>query len=340
MRFEANTEQGFSAMDRVKAYLDAFDHDKPMPAMAYRQELKALNLDYSAESLIRLDNFLTELRVGTRPEFQQYMQRGDLQQMLTFLGMYLGTTIARVTRQSIRWMERQEVNERGTWGQLPDMFTTMISCALADTLLHLPLEVICLILFDPDQAETCVQRLNFYRKNAKPLQPFYRTSLSKVIIAQTEAEKTWAAAMRLGGVLAAYGIYLARAEALAPTTLSGSAFQTFMDTPAEIAIDQIRKNPQKLPFQSLAFDAYINLPEGRQDAVSVVIFCYGEFAVEWKIMLPYRREADGAGLVFSTPLLAFSSRSNVNLPLLSHAFYVGVNSFKTPDNTWNECLRE
>ncbi|MDE2420660.1 MAG: hypothetical protein KGO49_05705 [Gammaproteobacteria bacterium] len=343
----SNPVSKLAAHQQVERYLHAFDTNGAMPSMAYYAEIKALNLNYSVESLERLDQFLVELRDRIKPSYADLVENPQLQQLVIFLGMYLATTIARVTQQSIKWYDYEGAKARLNDPDYPETLGTLMTCMLGKGYHHLPIELICAILYESNSTESCIERLNYYRQHADILIPIPRSSLHSAVNAQNEEEQAWFNAMSAAGIAATRAIFMNdRSSSLQPTLTvydpedNTMRFVVMMDMSSDNAVEEMKYNPRNVPFKVLAYDSYANLPTGRMDAVTLQAQCYGNFAATWIIVIPYRPASHPDGYAFYTPLLVSSSVDTEYNPMLMHAFYSGVDSMKLPDDPWNRYLQE
>lgn len=337
-----------STSDRVKAYLDDFFSNQPQNAMSYRQELHALKLDFSEESLERLDHLLLSIKQQTKPDYAGYCEQYDHQQFVIFCGVYLATTIARVTHQSMKWFSLEEFNARfggaNGRGDIPQTLGTLLSCIFGNDCHHLPIEVICDGLFTASPVNTCTERLAFYQKNAQTLLLISPNSQHLDIEPLSASQEMWVKVMNMAGNLASYSLYMIEGgTTLTPTFIrwieDKLCFVSLMDGDGDTGLNQLRLNPEQLPYQAFAHDIYANLPYGRMDAISLHIRSYGKYYAEWVITIPYRPAQHLEGFAFFTPILAFASTDKVLNPLLFKAFYQGIDSFKSPTNTWQRYFK-
>jgi hypothetical protein len=343
----SNSVRGLAAYEQVEKYLHAFETDATMPPMAHLAEIKALNLDYSPKSLERLDRFLIELRHRIKPSYNDIVENPQLQQLVIFLGMYLGTAIARVTQQSIKWYDYEGAKAHLGDPNYPETIGTVMTCMLGKGYHHLPIELICAILYEADSTESCMERLNFYREHADPLIPIPRSSLHNVVNAQNDKEQAWFNALSVAGISSATAMYKIDGGSSLETTLTvfepeekTMQFVVMMDKSSDTAVEDMKRNPRDLPFKVLAYDSYANLPTGRMDAITIHTQCYGEFAATWIIVIPYRHASHAEGYAFYPPLIVSSSVGAEHNPMLMHAFYSGVDGMKLPDDPWNHYLQE
>src|SRR5690242_20303530 len=70
---------------------------------AFRDELKALNLDYSLESLERLDAFMDDLRKTQCGREDEFIRDRAHANTLYLLGFYLGDVVSARTEARVDW---------------------------------------------------------------------------------------------------------------------------------------------------------------------------------------------------------------------------------------------
>lgn len=89
----------------AQAYLSAFFRgDPPIEGgFACLEELRALELDFSLESLDRLDAFMDRMRESQHGREADFVRDGANQNMLYLLAFYLGTVVSRETRARVDW---------------------------------------------------------------------------------------------------------------------------------------------------------------------------------------------------------------------------------------------
>lgn len=329
----------------VEQHLDAFAQGLLLEPMVYRAQLQKADLDYSAASLTRIDQFLIHLREETTPEITDYTNRDDYRTLLVFLGFYVATTIARITHQTISWYDYASLRIRLQNPTLMASLHNSYSCILGRNNHFMPIELITSILFAANNTRTCSGQLTHAQQHAQSYAPIPRSSQHTVISADTDQERAWVDAIKLAGHLAAKSVYQLQHGSLVPllmypknrVQLVGESLSG--DDPTEF-FNRMTHNPQQLAYQALAYDSSANLPTGICPALTITARCYGSHVGEWTIMLPYRPANDPEGFAIFTPLLAPSDIPAYYNTLLMHAFYSGVVMISLPGNPWFSHLQE
>ena len=89
----------------ARGYLGAFfrEDSQVEGGFAFHVELKALNIDYSLESLDRLDVFMDQLRASQQGREDEFIREQANQNMLYLLAFYLGDVVSARTEARIDW---------------------------------------------------------------------------------------------------------------------------------------------------------------------------------------------------------------------------------------------
>ncbi|MCH7336694.1 hypothetical protein [Acinetobacter sp. NIPH 2699] len=323
--------------DRVKTILEDYFSEKPHIPMAYRQQLNDINLDFSAESLHRLDQVLSLIKKQTQPDYARYCEELPYQQFVIFCGIYLATTIARVTHQSIKWFSYEEMKAFTQRAEFPQTLSTFVSCMIGNMFQHLPIEVICDGLFTDPVEATCQERLSFYQQHAKPLLLMSEENKKLPVEAQSEAEQAWVEAIKAAGFLAHHSLYMIEnGSQLIPTLIQSNGEQKLLqsligDNSSQQGHEMLATNLNQFKRQAFVEDIYANLPIERIDALSIHVRAYEPHAGQWVIVLPYQHHDQG--FEFYTPLSSGSSTPVELNPLLFKAFWQGFDDFTSPTNT-------
>ena len=95
---------------RALCYLHAFDHREPVQnGLAFESLLRATRLDYSVQSLERVDIFLDALRKTKKISADGYLNDPAIQNLLYMLAFYVGEVIGRAIGAQPQWSTYEEV---------------------------------------------------------------------------------------------------------------------------------------------------------------------------------------------------------------------------------------
>jgi hypothetical protein len=138
---------------RALLYLYAFDNHLPFPTgLADERLLRTARLDYSVQSLERIDVFLDALRKTRKIDRDTYLDDPANQGLLYLLAFYVGEVIGRSLGAAPQWATYAEMQTRGGHlggPQFENSVTLMFPLDLTPrTAWLLPLASICSRLFD------------------------------------------------------------------------------------------------------------------------------------------------------------------------------------------------
>lgn len=105
---------------RALLYLHAFDNRLPLPKeVAFESLLRTARLDYSVQSLERIDVFLDALRKTRKLNEETYLDDPANQTLLYLLAFYVGEVIGRALGAQPRWLAYEEVAAMAPEGTSP-----------------------------------------------------------------------------------------------------------------------------------------------------------------------------------------------------------------------------
>ena len=131
--------------DMSAKYLQAFAEDEAFPGgLAHREALQRLKLDFSRESLARIDTLLDRIRASHALNYGTFLNLQSNQNFLHLLCFYVGATIAQCSQQAIEWMDYEQMRRRipGNEAMFPRSFATSITCVLQKRGFFVPLSSI------------------------------------------------------------------------------------------------------------------------------------------------------------------------------------------------------
>jgi hypothetical protein len=138
---------------RCTRMLDSFAADRQIKGgLAFRDELKRQNLDYSLASLERLDQPLRGLRAELQPGYSEYVNQLETQNFLRLVAFYIGMTVARAGTLSVKWLNFAEAKKLNA--ELEFQFETTTVCVLSGRW-YFPLGLVTEILIQPARRGTC-----------------------------------------------------------------------------------------------------------------------------------------------------------------------------------------
>lgn len=94
-------------------YLHAWEHELPIEqGVAWADELRQCRLDYSVESLTRIDGFLDQLRTQQAALSERDVWTPQFHALLRLLAFYVGEVIARSSQRSPQWLTFEQFIQR------------------------------------------------------------------------------------------------------------------------------------------------------------------------------------------------------------------------------------
>jgi hypothetical protein len=331
--------------ERSGVYLKSFFERGTLPgALAFGEVLQGMGLDYSLDSLDRIDGLLRQIHIQQNPNYINYVNQSGTSNFLLLIGYYLGATIARLSGSPTKWLSYDDVKK--SIKDVDFAFESDHVCAVGGKLFFV-LGAVTEVLFKDKPELSCrtyVEKI--LRSNPARLIDLRRSRTSAA--AATGLDPAWRAAIQQAGFLAAHGMFMVEeGSMMQPTVLQQSGGKgTFLtlagdqvdDAAIDRGIDLLERNPSQLPFQNFIYDGYANLPSGRIDALTIHLRCYGKNPLRAVITLPYRHAQNPKGFAVHLPKLIESSAQGDFASVCCDAFYAGVDSYKSSTFSWNARL--
>lgn len=132
-------------------YLETFERNEEFPdGLSFRKALTQSNLDYSRESLARIDHLLDQIRTRLKPEYADFVSNYANQTFLYLLAFYVGTVVARQSGSRIDWYNYNEMLAVMPDNKpfVPEGFASSITCIIHGKGFFIPLSSIQERLFD------------------------------------------------------------------------------------------------------------------------------------------------------------------------------------------------
>jgi hypothetical protein len=303
----------------------------------YGKALQQARLDYSPESLARLDQLLAQVRERAKPT------RADLDSVqgrnfTALIMFYLIEVARRRTGADIVWQDRataSRVVPKGT--QLPNaLFTRLVANALDQGAMFFPLGWLeAQLLPDGKQFGTA---------------DYIADMVSRI---ERDGPAVWWQAAHAMGSMASWQMMMAAdGGSVLPMMLSQKAPKTWVRLMSgflqgedvakalEHGDRQLEGNPEGSTWQVLSYDGVIDEKGERIDAVMVIAYSYGKQPLRMKVAFPYRPALAGRRFAILQPALRDANIANEKISLLNSALERGIQSVKWAfGTTWNE-LRE
>ncbi len=158
----ANDGAAMQIDQRAEYYLTTFFEERPFPSgLAFKTALRQSRLDFSLDSLDRVDFLLDQIRQRFSLSPEQFLQKAANADFVYLLGFYLGALAAQHSRVPPAWQDQANRLAPLTPSDVTlasDGFVGRMACVLGGKRVFLPLEPVLQRLFAP-QAGLTVRRL-------------------------------------------------------------------------------------------------------------------------------------------------------------------------------------
>lgn len=149
-------EEGIDMQQKAQDFLAALDAGSDVQGgLAFRGALQQSKLDYSMESLDRVDQLLSQVRTRFSPQRESWHSQPGAENFCLILAFYLGEMISRQANQPIKWYTRvQAAPYMPADMPLPEVSWSRVVGIIAASSC-VPLGVIESALFDDSPEMTC-----------------------------------------------------------------------------------------------------------------------------------------------------------------------------------------
>lgn len=337
----------------AQAMLRAYHAGKLLPNdIAFHKALSQVNLDYTPDSLDRIDRLLRQIRAQLKPKYDAFVGIPANDNFLLLLGYYVGTLIARFTLQRIEWYAPDElatVLPAAEVGKIEPCFQSSITCTFQRdgelTGYLLPLAPIHDILFAGDPSRSVADSAGSYLRRSVSL-PVLRpqsTGFTQPQFSSDQPGSIGEALHRLGLLVGSLTAWACRSALEDGGTLAPELIEEYADgrrqitsllfMPPDEAFASARRRldapEQDVAGTVFAYDGYINLPRFRTD-VLLVEGRWHASGTHVTIAVPYRNAGRPGGFALFAPRVVESSLDEGYLPVLEAAFFAGIDSVNPP----------
>ncbi len=332
--------------DIAQNFLHTFAHDGEFPGgLAFAKALNQVKLDYSRESLARIDRLLEQIRTKLKPQPDTFIEKQENQNFLYLLCFYLGELVARERKSTLHWYAYDELLQltKESADALPRGFVSSMGCIFENGGYFLPLS--CLtegLFFDPPDRSVVMALQKFISPATEMSLPFGRVTAGRAGELPLQARE----AAQLCGLLAANGLALAGTggqvmPTLATHSRSNQKTMTVLvddNFRAAIASGQARleQNPEAHTHMGLLYDGYITIDDFQTDALIVEARSYAPLPWHLKVALPYRNINHAQGFAVHRPRMIATSAEAVAYEAVFAAFFVGLDQHPDGARVWEQ----
>lgn len=167
----------------AKGYITSYFKGESFPeGFSYRTELNACSLDFSLDSLKRIDTLIDQIREKEKPQFEAFMEKQANQHFLHLVAFYAGYVAGKSIGMEPVWYNHEEAiakvpQLKQLWPD-EDLFETSVICMFHPqglaSLQYPPLLSLVARLFQGDKsifASASGIKFTFEKNNKKPEPP-------------------------------------------------------------------------------------------------------------------------------------------------------------------------
>ena len=298
----------------------------------FGKALQQSRLDYSPDSLARLDQLLAAIRERAKPVAADFL--GDVQgrNFCSLLAFYLMAVVNRRTHAVIEWHDHASAQAAVPAGtRLPQgPFSRLVAIAPDQGALYTPLGWVHDALFGEG-----VRR---------PAADWIAAVIGQI---EREVPAAWASAARDMGFLAAHLMFMVADGGTAIHTLLSNhpggrkiLHMIMADEPLKAGRADLDANRDGLPWLTFGYAGYFPFGDGsKAHAIVVELRTYGEQPLRLSVAFMYRPASPGSPFAILEPQGLSSSATPAQSAALMPAMNAGIQSFKWPRGSW-DALRE
>lgn len=316
------TEFDAMAQRFLQAYADGGQADA---GWAFATALQQSRLDFSDESLDRLDRLFDAVRTRARPSRETLQDTAQGRNCCALLSFYVVEYVRRRTGAQLEWHDRASAAQVLPAGVgLPDEpFMRLLAISSDPGCVLMPLrwvEAQMLGVDTPTQASEYVASL--------------------VADLERDGPAAWREGMEALGRLASWQMMAAAAgEPVYPASMQANhpgeiaVWRGDADaiTPAvQAAARLVELNPDGASWCAMAYDGRLDEKLGGGDAVMVLMHTYGATPLQLKLAFPYRSASDARPFAIFRPSLLAANVENDRIARLQPALERGIQSVVWP----------
>lgn len=300
----------------------------------FAKALQQSQLDFSDDSLNRLDHLLSSARERAKPSADTLRGTEQGRNFCAFIAYYLGEFIRRRTGATVEWHDRESAQSTLPPGAaLPDAPHTRLLAVVpeqAQVLMLLGWVEACLL--DSRSQSTAAVLVGRFCE-----------------VLQQGLPAAWQAGLYAVGRMASWQMLAASDGGLVPpSTMSANRPNTWVqlgmgediDGYLASAVKKLDDNPEGAAWQVLSYDGRGEFQGEQHDAIMVVLQTYEPTPLKLKMAFPYRAAVSGRPFAILTPTLLGVSAAGQGI--LKHSAIIdrGIESVRWPaGQSWDQ-LRE
>jgi len=326
------------ANELAEQYLHTFASNGAFPdGLAFHEALRQARLDYTPESLERIDALLRRIRKELHPSFADFIDKNAHQNFLYLLCFYVGAVVYRYTREDFAWYSYEELKQVAPlefMADYPEAFATSMVCMLKDSGTFLPLSSIQDVLFGDDSERSVLASADKFMGRLPDAGPIERPA-SAVALRDDKITRGLRAAGNCAGWAAGYAIWMLCEGGALDKTLQHQLADgkrlgvVLVDSSLEEAFERLGKNDDGAAVSVLSYQGVVGLADGRSDAVVLEVRNFSLPEIVLTIAIPFRPAGAKAGFaVFAPRVLRPANLGAVAREVIATGFFEGIDEYK------------
>jgi hypothetical protein len=295
----------------------------------YKQQVEAVGLDFTLDSLDRLDQCLRNIRKQHQPDYDTVCNTPEGQTFVYLIAAYLMSTIAKAGRYQVKWFNYQEFAAMVPADQPPTYCFETSAICLLDGRVRMALAPITDLLIHPEGGSGLKQYANQLLQSRPDYCDLY-IDVEHLQVSDESIKKhqvLFDLASRLGW-LRDYATPSSPTAIepvlLAPKTLpeTGITIVKFaLETDPAGMLHEIENNPMQKPWLVGVYDSYIYPFSGKTDGMCFQAQSYQDDQSELKILLPYQFDEKNKCLILFNPMLIGDDWTDEQVKVISKGFF-------------------
>ena len=326
------------ANDLAEQYLHTFSSDGAFPGgLAFREALRQARLDFTPDSLQRVDLLLRRIRQEQRPDYADFIDKNENQNFLYLLCFYVGAVVYRYTREGFAWYPYEELKQVAPpafMADYPEAFATSMVCMLQDSGTFLPLSSILDLLFDDDSERSVMASAEKFMGRLPDAGPLERPA-APIALRDDKITRGLRAAGNCAGWAAAYAVWMiceggALDKTLQHQLVDGKRLGVVLaDSALGEAFERLEKNDDAAAVSVLSYQGVVGLASGRSDAIVLEVRNFSLPEIVLTIALPFRPAGAAAGFAVSAPrVLRPANLGEMARQVVAAGFFEGSDDYK------------
>lgn len=319
-------------------YLQSFAAGGEVPGgLAFREELEQVKLDFTPDSLQRIDILLRRIRKQLHPTYSEFIDKQENQNFLYLLCFYVGAVVYRYTGEEFAWYSYEELKQVAPpdfLAEYPECFGSSMMCMLKESGSFVPLSSILDLLFDDDKDRSVLASAEKFMQRLPDAGPLERPALP-LALPDDKITRAMRAAGHCAGWAAGFAIKIICENAplrkiLLQQLRNGQRLGiSLMDSSLEEAFDRLGSNDEDAAVSVLAYQGAVGLSTRRSEAIVLEVRSAAMASLLLTIALPFRPASGDAGFAVSSPrVLRPADLSPMARQVIAAGFFEGTDEYQ------------